>query len=72
MAQVFNERLSWWLLSSIQDEEMKLLDERSKLRFRADNRTLSGRYTCVADNGIGEPAMANIDLRIRCKETFTS
>lgn len=43
-----------------------LLDERSKLRFHADNRSMSGRYTCVANNGIGEPAMATIDLRIRC------
>ncbi|KAG8040696.1 hypothetical protein G9C98_002692 [Cotesia typhae] len=60
--------ISW----RMKDEEMKLLDERSKLRFRADNRTLSGRYTCVADNGIGEPAMANIDLRIRYKPEIES
>lgn len=45
---------------------MKLLDERSKLKFRADNRSMSGKYTCIADNGIGEPASATIDLRILC------
>ncbi|XP_034948658.1 opioid-binding protein/cell adhesion molecule homolog [Chelonus insularis] len=55
--------ISW----RMKDEEMKLLDERSKLRFRADNRSLTGRYTCVADNGIGEAATASIDLRIRYK-----
>ncbi|XP_015110076.1 neurotrimin [Diachasma alloeum] len=52
--------ISW----RMKDEEMKLLDERSKLRFQADNRSLSGRYTCVADNGVGDPATAAIELRI--------
>lgn len=49
------------------DGEIPLLDTRSHLRFHADNRNLSGRYTCVAANGIGEPAEAHIDLRIRYK-----
>lgn len=53
---------------------MKLLDERSKLQFRADNRSMAGKYTCIADNGIAEPASASIDLRIQCKlfEKITS
>ncbi|XP_044016265.1 neurotrimin-like [Aphidius gifuensis] len=55
--------LSWYM----KGEEMKLLDERSKLKFRADNRSMSGKYTCIADNGIGEPASATIDLRILYK-----
>lgn len=52
---------------SFQDEEIPLLDVRPQLRFHADNRNLSGRYTCVAANGVGEPAMGHINLRIRCE-----
>ncbi|KYM96405.1 Tyrosine-protein kinase-like 7 [Cyphomyrmex costatus] len=47
--------------------EIPLKDNRSILKFSADNRNLSGKYTCVADNKIGEPAEAHIDLRIRYK-----
>ncbi|XP_018369197.1 PREDICTED: limbic system-associated membrane protein-like [Trachymyrmex cornetzi] len=47
--------------------EIPFRDTRAVLRFSADNRNLSGRYTCVASNGIGEPAEAHIDLRIRYK-----
>ncbi|XP_071641153.1 neurotrimin [Temnothorax longispinosus] len=49
------------------DGEIPLLDARPQLRFHADNRNLSGRYTCVAENGIGDPAEAHVDLRIRYK-----
>ncbi|XP_011874462.1 PREDICTED: hemicentin-2-like, partial [Vollenhovia emeryi] len=49
------------------DREIPLLDERPVLRFHADSRNLSGRYTCVAKNGIGDPAEAHVDLRIRCE-----
>lgn len=49
------------------DGEIPLLDARPQLRFHADNRNLSDRYTCVADNGVGDPAEAHIDLRIRYK-----
>ncbi|XP_012233083.1 neurotrimin-like [Linepithema humile] len=49
------------------DEVIPLLDARPQLRFHADNRNLSGKYTCIADNKIGDPAMAHIDLRIRYK-----
>ncbi|RLU24039.1 hypothetical protein DMN91_004248 [Ooceraea biroi] len=49
------------------DGEIPLLDVRPQLRFHADNRNLSGRYTCVATNGVGDPAVAHIDLRIRYK-----
>jgi len=58
--------------SSSQDGEIPLLDVRPQLRFHADNRNLSGRYTCVATNGIGDPAVAYINLRIRCKSTFVN
>lgn len=43
------------------------MDVRSQLSFPAENRSLSGRYTCVADNEVGDPAIAHIDLRIRCE-----
>jgi len=58
--------------SSSQDGEIPLLDVRPQLRFHADNRNLSGRYTCVATNGVGDPAVAYINLRIRCKSTFVN
>lgn len=44
-----------------------LLDHRDRLRFRTDNINQTGRYSCEADNGVGDPALATIDLRIRCK-----
>ncbi|KAL6265333.1 hypothetical protein P5V15_002134 [Pogonomyrmex californicus] len=49
------------------DGEIPLLDARPQLRFHADHQNLTGRYTCVADNGIGDPAEGHIDLRIRYK-----
>lgn len=49
------------------DGEIPLLDVRPQLSFHAENRNLSGRYTCVATNEVGDPAMAHIDLRIRYK-----
>ncbi|XP_067006796.2 igLON family member 5 isoform X2 [Anabrus simplex] len=45
-------------------EELQLLDNRPKLRFIADNRTMAGTYECIASNGVGEPARAVIELRI--------
>ncbi|XP_024939670.1 neural cell adhesion molecule 1 isoform X1 [Cephus cinctus] len=51
-------------------EVLQLLDDRPRLRFRADSRNLSGQYTCVATNGVGEAAMATIDLRIRHKPSI--
>ena len=29
----------------------------------------AGRYTCRADNGVGSPATAQIDLQVLCKST---
>ncbi|GAB1869556.1 Limbic system-associated membrane protein [Camponotus japonicus] len=49
------------------DGEIPLLDVRSQLSFHAENRNLSGRYTCVATNEVSDPAIAHIDLRIRYK-----
>jgi len=53
--------------SSFQDGEIPLLDVRSQLSFHAENRNLSGRYTCVATNEVSDPAIAHIDLRIKCE-----
>lgn len=49
---------------------MQLLDDRPRLRFNAENRSLAGRYTCVASNGIGESAQAHIELRIKREMSF--
>ncbi|XP_015513648.2 neural cell adhesion molecule 1 [Neodiprion lecontei] len=48
-------------------EDLLLRDDRPRLRFHADTHDLSGRYTCVATNGVGQPATATIDLRIKHK-----
>lgn len=55
--------VSWWT----KDGEIPLLTNRPRLRFYADHRNRAGQYTCKASNGIGEPASATIDLRIKYK-----
>ncbi|XP_016920426.1 neurotrimin [Apis cerana] len=49
------------------DGEIPLLYDRSRLRFHAESPSDAGRYTCVANNDVGEPAMATIDLHVRYK-----
>ncbi|PSN38652.1 hypothetical protein C0J52_21242 [Blattella germanica] len=46
-------------------EELLLLDNRPMLRFQADSRHQAGLYQCNAINGVGSPAIAKINLRIR-------
>ena len=53
--------LAW----SFQGEELPILASGQKLRIHATNRSLAGVYTCTASNGIGEPAKANIELRVK-------
>lgn len=55
--------ISW----KFKGEVIPLLDHRDRLRFRTDNINQTGRYSCEADNGVGDPALATIDLRIRYK-----
>lgn len=50
-----------------QGKEMKLIDHRELLKFTASERNLSGVYECKAANGVGEPAIAEIELNIICK-----
>ncbi|XP_066151263.1 limbic system-associated membrane protein-like [Euwallacea fornicatus] len=45
-------------------EELKLLNHREVLVFTASDRYLAGTYECTANNGVGEPAKARIDLSI--------
>ncbi|XP_076280833.1 limbic system-associated membrane protein isoform X4 [Lasioglossum baleicum] len=49
------------------DGEIPFLYDRSHLRFHAENPNNAGRYTCVANNDVGEPATATIELYIRYK-----
>ncbi|XP_076376094.1 limbic system-associated membrane protein [Megalopta genalis] len=49
------------------DGEIPFLYDRSHLRFHAEEPRSAGRYTCVANNDVGEPATATIDLYIRYK-----
>lgn len=53
-----------------QDGEIPFLYDRSRLRFHAESPSDAGRYTCVANNDVGEPAVATIDLYIRCRYRF--
>ncbi|KAL3283935.1 hypothetical protein HHI36_018103 [Cryptolaemus montrouzieri] len=52
--------ISW----NFQDEELKLIDHREMLKFTASDRHLAGIYECIAINGVGEPASAQIELNI--------
>ncbi|XP_058808854.1 neurotrimin-like isoform X1 [Phymastichus coffea] len=55
--------LAW----SFQGVELPVLASGQKLRIHATNRSLAGLYTCEASNGVGEPAKANIELKIKHK-----
>ncbi|XP_015184336.1 PREDICTED: opioid-binding protein/cell adhesion molecule-like [Polistes dominula] len=55
--------VSWWA----KEENILLLTNKPQLRFYVDHRNRSGQYTCIADNGIGDPALATIDLRVKYK-----
>ncbi|KAJ8919706.1 hypothetical protein NQ315_006234 [Exocentrus adspersus] len=52
--------ISW----SSKGEELKLLDHREVLKFTASHIHLAGVYECSANNGVGEPAKAQIELNI--------
>ncbi|XP_014220318.1 Down syndrome cell adhesion molecule-like protein 1 [Trichogramma pretiosum] len=60
--------LAW----KFQGEELPVLTSGQKLKIHATNRSLAGLYTCEASNGIGEPAAANIELRIKHKPEVRS
>ncbi|XP_034170837.2 neurotrimin isoform X1 [Osmia lignaria lignaria] len=49
------------------DGEIPFLYDRSRLRFHAESPSNAGRYTCVANNDVGESAVATIDLYVRYK-----
>ncbi|XP_038217179.1 hemicentin-1-like [Zerene cesonia] len=43
---------------------MALLDHRSRIRFRAEHRSLAGVYECTVSNGVGDPVKASINVVI--------
>ncbi|XP_060520740.1 limbic system-associated membrane protein-like [Cylas formicarius] len=49
---------------SSKGEELLLLNNRELLVFDASDRQLAGIYQCRAANGVGEPAKAQIELKI--------
>ncbi|KAG5892024.1 hypothetical protein JTB14_024464 [Gonioctena quinquepunctata] len=49
---------------SSKGEELKLIDNRELLKFTASDRQMAGVYECIANNGVGEPAKATIELNI--------
>ncbi|XP_011498140.1 PREDICTED: hemicentin-2-like [Ceratosolen solmsi marchali] len=60
--------LAW----SFQGEELPILASGQRLRIQAMSRDLAGIYTCQASNGIGEPARATIELKIKHKPEVTA
>ncbi|XP_045457267.1 igLON family member 5 [Melitaea cinxia] len=46
-------------------ESMALLEHRSRIRFRAENRLLAGVYECIVNNGVGDPVTAAITVIIQ-------
>ncbi|XP_076760842.1 limbic system-associated membrane protein [Xylocopa sonorina] len=49
------------------DGEIPTLYDSTHLRFHAESPNDAGRYTCIANNDVGEPATATVDLYIRYK-----
>ncbi|XP_059480499.1 protein amalgam-like [Neocloeon triangulifer] len=45
-------------------DELKMLGTVPKVEFRATTRHAAGRFTCVANNGVGEPVSASTRLKI--------
>lgn len=56
----------YMILEFFKGEEIKLLNPRELLKFTASDRQMSGLYECSAANGVGEPAVARIELNIIC------
>ena len=44
----------------------------SKLNLSHTKRTDTGQYICIASNDIGQPATAQITLRVQCKSNNPS
>lgn len=44
---------------------MALLDHRTRIRFKAEHRLLAGLYECIANNGVGDPVKASIQVLIQ-------
>ena len=42
-------------------------EEGSRFVLSRSRRIDSGQYTCIAANGVGQPASAQITLRVQCK-----
>ncbi|CAB3370971.1 Hypothetical predicted protein [Cloeon dipterum] len=45
-------------------DEMKILGSVPKIDFRATSRHAAGRFTCQANNGVGEPVSTSTQLKI--------
>ncbi|XP_044729420.1 opioid-binding protein/cell adhesion molecule homolog [Chrysoperla carnea] len=46
------------------ETEIRLLDNRPRLRFNVTTKNLAGLYECHAVNGVGEPAVAQFHLTV--------
>lgn len=48
----------------------QLLSNTYNHTIRAVTADDTGNYTCIADNGVGEPSKANLELIVLCKLKF--
>lgn len=51
-------------------DQMRVFSGLQKLDFQASSRYASGRFTCKANNEVGEPVEASVQLKILCKTIF--
>jgi len=48
------------------EDQMRVFNGQPKIEFQATTRHASGKFTCKANNGVGEPVEASIQLKIFC------
>ncbi|XP_039279718.1 protein CEPU-1 isoform X1 [Nilaparvata lugens] len=49
---------------TFQGKKLQLLTNRENISFTVTSKAMEGEYQCIANNGVGEPAVASVFLRI--------
>ncbi|RZF37418.1 hypothetical protein LSTR_LSTR011695 [Laodelphax striatellus] len=49
---------------TFQGKKLELLTNRGNFSFTVTSKAMEGEYQCIANNGVGEPAVASVFLRI--------
>ncbi|XP_047999955.1 hemicentin-2-like [Leguminivora glycinivorella] len=53
-------------------EPMALIEHRNRIKFKAEHRLLAGVFRCTAENGVGDPATADIRVIIHDAPVVTA